>query len=340
MDEHFHKVHQKERIISPAHKRVKSKVMDKGQGKSPKVRPKPTVETASDPFLEMSEPDISLDFPEFPPHNELPSNLRSLFPSPEKKKTDAKSATKKDDNSRHSPNTQIHKGSDSVAATAVIERTKITALAESSQSSPAKHIDEKGMAGEVRLSTPVPSGSPQKVAKVSPTKAVRALWTRNIHRSAAAKSISRPGRAYVLKEVEISGAPQGRTYDHRQANITADLSDPRVTFLAAPSSYRIHPAAKILQRARYQAQRARRMYNQVPVGFISVRRIERAILPNGTVYQMETSYVRDPTFMMQEEKSTQTGQASTIEQEVQTDAVDKPAEVKTKDQETQANSLW
>ena len=90
-----------------------------------------------------------------------------------------------------------------------------------------------------------------------------------------------------------------------------DHHDPRTFFVGAPSSYLQGVPAAFLKKQRQEArgtgQWECRFQDPLspPEGVAAIVKKERATLPDGTVYELEATWVRDPTFCMKSSKGTQ-----------------------------------
>ena len=83
--------------------------------------------------------------------------------------------------------------------------------------------------------------------------------------------------------------------------------DPRLLFLGAPSASFQTPAARLLQSLRREALRGPvQSSTRCPAGVGFVRKTERAILPDGTIYELTATWVPDPEFQHKISKGTQT----------------------------------
>ncbi|XP_069111816.1 uncharacterized protein [Argopecten irradians] len=126
-----------------------------------------------------------------------------------------------------------------------------------------------------------------------------------------------PGTAVTAEEpmpTETAQVPQA-SHDHSMLdskqtvlNFEYLAEDPRFFFLGAPSSILEGNTAQLLKknknRARSQGQQFKRYF--VPEGFLSVRRVERATLPDGTTYQLTDFWTKDPECKKTSDKATQT----------------------------------
>ncbi|KAL3888517.1 hypothetical protein ACJMK2_000883 [Sinanodonta woodiana] len=119
----------------------------------------------------------------------------------------------------------------------------------------------------------------------------------------------RPGRMMPIERwtrpipLESMEPPVGRLYENLH-------SDPRVFFAGAPSSYHTGPAADLLRPLRDRALVCpNREVRHVPEGVAMIRRTERAYLPTGEVYELNTSFLLDPTYRIRLESGTMTDAA-------------------------------
>ncbi|CAC5400657.1 unnamed protein product [Mytilus coruscus] len=91
-----------------------------------------------------------------------------------------------------------------------------------------------------------------------------------------------------------------------------EMQDPRLFFAGAPSSYvNSCPALRDIRNiARITTNRSRRF---VPVGFACMQKLERATLPDGTIYELTSTYVSDPSYKEIQTTDTQTPTTETCE---------------------------
>ena len=73
-------------------------------------------------------------------------------------------------------------------------------------------------------------------------------------------------------------------------------NDPALFFLGAPSYYLLGFQARQLERIRERARCAQAYLGvrHAPAGVHSIRREERAILPDGTIYECQATLIEDP----------------------------------------------
>ena len=73
-------------------------------------------------------------------------------------------------------------------------------------------------------------------------------------------------------------------------------NDPALFFLGAPSHYLPGFQARQLERIRERARRGQAYLGvrHAPAGVHSIRREERAILPDGTIYECQATRIEDP----------------------------------------------
>ena len=96
-------------------------------------------------------------------------------------------------------------------------------------------------------------------------------------------------------------APDQDGYQRWQGN-------PALFFLGAPSEFAPHAQGRILQRLRHRAK-LRQGYQGIrhrDLGIYMIRRDERAVLPNGTTYELSATWVENPDATIRKDRSTQT----------------------------------
>lgn len=84
-------------------------------------------------------------------------------------------------------------------------------------------------------------------------------------------------------------------------------SDPRIRFLGAPSELMLAEHLRTLHQISQRAKGSSREVQHVPQGVAAVQKLERAILPDGTIYELRTTLVPDPSFHLTRDTSMQTG---------------------------------
>lgn len=105
-----------------------------------------------------------------------------------------------------------------------------------------------------------------------------------------------------LPKVTVTSAPGlGRTYNYK-------MGDTRVALLGAPSGILDDAAARLVAKMRRTALRCRELRVAVdfPTDCIALRKRETAVLPDGTVYTLSTTWVREPDINMSHSTESQT----------------------------------
>ena len=115
-----------------------------------------------------------------------------------------------------------------------------------------------------------------------------------------------PRRPPVLQRRTVETLPQKPTWIPYMVDAPLvapyELHDPRTFFVGAPSSYMHGSAATFLQNKRREARSSGKLdvhYRdplEPPEGVAAIMKTERAILPDGTIYEMEATWVKDPRF--------------------------------------------
>ena len=84
--------------------------------------------------------------------------------------------------------------------------------------------------------------------------------------------------------------------------------NPALFFLGAPSEFAPHAQGRILQRLRHRAKLCQgyQGIRHRDLGIYMIRRDERAVLPNGTTYELSATWVENPDATIRKDRSTQT----------------------------------
>ena len=111
-----------------------------------------------------------------------------------------------------------------------------------------------------------------------------------------------PQRPYRLSTIEAGPKPlpkPGQLYGN-------NVIDPRTMFTGVPSS--VSDQFSFLRDIRFRSIRhGQYEVKYYPIGVSAITKQERAVLPDGTIYQLNTTWVADPHYTMGRETATQTG---------------------------------
>lgn len=108
-------------------------------------------------------------------------------------------------------------------------------------------------------------------------------------------------RQYLPARMTNRAPAAGHTYNYM-------LGDTRVALLGAPSLYRDSAAAKFVSRVRSTALTSANIRVKIdfPEDCVALRKRESAVLPDGTVYTLTSTWMRDPDLTQRVSTSQQT----------------------------------
>lgn len=117
----------------------------------------------------------------------------------------------------------------------------------------------------------------------------------------------RSEESHQKEQTSVSTMSGSQTDGPRTDGMDILAEDPRFFFMGAPSSILQGQTAQLLRSTRVTARRRGALKRYfIPVGYLGVKRIEEAILPDGTVYKLTDFWTRDPECKRTRECMTQT----------------------------------
>ncbi|CAG2208730.1 unnamed protein product [Mytilus edulis] len=151
---------------------------------------------------------------------------------------------------------------------------------------------------------------------------------------------------YPPRRIQMTATGRGRLYDWSHLGVPTQetLNDPRLQLCCPPpSSYLSGEDAELIRRIRSRARTAEIDARVVPDGYLGLLKEEKAVLPDGTVYVLKSTWIPDPSVRRRRNTATQTEQDTN-----QVDAIIENGEigdngvqatVTTEDTSTQCNIL-
>ncbi|KAL3831680.1 hypothetical protein ACJMK2_023403 [Sinanodonta woodiana] len=130
-----------------------------------------------------------------------------------------------------------------------------------------------------------------------------------------------PAPTYMIRPIQLETSTQGTLYEYMNRVPSLHYADPREAFMGAPSLYAKTPQAECLRRIRMKSK----MFGQLsnvnqfsPAPEVWLKRVEKAVLPDGTIYELSSMWFPDPTFIRRESKNTMTDNTKPIARHMET----------------------
>lgn len=131
----------------------------------------------------------------------------------------------------------------------------------------------------------------------------------------------RPAPTYMVRPIQLETSTQGTLYEYMNRVPSLHDADPREAFMGAPSIYAKTPQAECLRRIRMKSK----MFGQLsnvnqfdPAPEVWLKRVEKAVLTDGTVYELTSMWFPDPTFIRRESKNTMTENTTPLTRHMET----------------------
>lgn len=151
---------------------------------------------------------------------------------------------------------------------------------------------------------------------------------------------------YPPRKIDLNSR-YGRTYDwsHLQLPSEECRDDPRLQLSCPPSSYIKNEDATWVRKIRNKAREFNTEIKVVPDGYLGVKKEEKVILPDGTIYLLTSTWIPDPEIVKRRNMGIQTDKdmASEIGEfelvELSTEAKETQTDVQTEDTGIQCDIL-
>ncbi|CAC5405187.1 unnamed protein product [Mytilus coruscus] len=131
---------------------------------------------------------------------------------------------------------------------------------------------------------------------------------------------------YPPRKIDVNSR-YGKTYDwsHLQLPSQECRDDPRLQLCCPPSNYLKNEDANWVNKIRKRAREFSTEIKVIPDGYLGVRKEEKVILPDGTIYMLSSTWIPDPEVVKRrnvgvqtdEDKTTDTGEFELIELDVE-----------------------
>ncbi|CAC5405163.1 unnamed protein product [Mytilus coruscus] len=131
---------------------------------------------------------------------------------------------------------------------------------------------------------------------------------------------------YPPRKIDVNSR-YGKTYDlsHLQLPSQECRDDPRLQLSCLPSNYLKNEDANWVNKINKRARDFSTEIKVIPDGYLGVRKEEKVILPDGTIYMLSSTWIPDPEVVKRrnvgvqtdENRTTETGEFELIELDVE-----------------------